>query len=56
MKVTLIRSLIGRAKRHQQTVQCLGLRKMHHTVVVPDNPTFRGMVNSIAYLLKVEES
>jgi large subunit ribosomal protein L30 len=55
MKITLVRSLIGRVKKHQETVQCLGLRKMHHSVIVPDNATFRGMVDRIAYLLKVEE-
>jgi large subunit ribosomal protein L30 len=55
LKVTLMRSLIGRLKSHQACARGLGLRRMHHTVVVEDSPQNRGMINRIDYLLKVED-
>ncbi|MGZ8271068.1 MAG: 50S ribosomal protein L30 [Methylophilus sp.] len=54
IKVTLVRSLIGRIEAHKATVKGLGLRRMHHTVEVQDTPAIRGMINSVGYLLKVE--
>ncbi len=54
LKVTLVRSLIGRIEAHKATVRGLGLRRMHHTVEVLDTPEVRGMINAVSYLLKVE--
>ncbi len=54
IKVTLVRSLIGRIEAHKATVKGLGLRRMHHTVEVIDTPATRGMINAVSYLLKVE--
>ncbi len=54
IKVTLIRSVIGRIEAHKATVKGLGLRRMHHTVTVQDTPEIRGMINAVNYLLKVE--
>ena len=54
IKVTLVRSLIGRIESHKATVKGLGLRRMHHTVEVQDTPAIRGMINTVNYLLKVE--
>ncbi|SDK83664.1 LSU ribosomal protein L30P [Methylophilus rhizosphaerae] len=54
LKVTLVRSLIGRIEAHKASVRGLGLRRMHHTVEVQDTPENRGMINAVSYLLKVE--
>jgi large subunit ribosomal protein L30 len=54
IKVTLVKSLIGRIESHRATVKGLGLRRMHHTVEVQDTPAIRGMINTVGYLLKVE--
>ena len=54
IKVTLVRSVIGRIEAHKATVKGLGLRRMHHTVEVEDTPAIRGMINAVNYLLKVE--
>lgn len=54
IKVTLVRSVIGRLESHRATVKGLGLRRMHHTVEVEDTPAIRGMINKVNYLLKVE--
>ncbi|HYG32827.1 MAG TPA: 50S ribosomal protein L30 [Methylophilaceae bacterium] len=54
IKVTLIKSTIGRIDAHRACVRGLGLRRMHHTVEVEDTPAVRGMINTVGYLLKVE--
>ena len=54
IKVTLVKSVIGRIESHKATVKGLGLRRMHHTVEVQDTPATRGMINAVNYLLKVE--
>jgi large subunit ribosomal protein L30 len=56
IRVTLLRSLIGRAKSHQACARGLGLRRIRHTVEVANTPENRGMVNKISYMLKVEEA
>lgn len=54
IKVTLIKSVIGRIEAHKACVRGLGLRRMHHSVEVQDTPANRGMINAVSYLLKVE--
>ena len=56
VKLTLVRSTTKRLASHKATVAGLGLRRMHHTVEVEDTPATRGMINKVAYLLKVEEA
>ena len=56
LKVTLVKSTIGRLPNHKACVSGLGLRKMHQTVSVIDTPENRGMINKVSYLLKVEEA
>ena len=56
IKVTLVKSPIGRLPAHKACVSGLGLRKMHQTVSVIDTPANRGMINKVSYLLKVEEA
>ena len=54
LKIALKKSVIGRLKSHRRTVQSLGLRKINHSVIHDDNPSIRGMVNKVSYLLEVE--
>ncbi|NLJ38255.1 MAG: 50S ribosomal protein L30 [Candidatus Atribacteria bacterium] len=54
LKITLKKSVIGRLKSHRRTVKSLGLRKINHSVIHDDNPSIRGMVNKVSYLLEVE--
>jgi large subunit ribosomal protein L30 len=54
LKITLIRSTIGAKPKHKLTAEALGLRRMQHSVVQPNNPQIRGMVRQIAHLLAVE--
>lgn len=55
LKVTLVRSANGRLKSHRACLRGLGLRRIRHSVVVEDTPCTRGMVDKVAYLVKVEE-
>lgn len=55
LKLTLVRSLNGRLKSHQQCARGLGIRKIHNPVTVMDTPENRGMISKIAYMLKVED-
>lgn len=54
LKVTLVKSLIGRLENHKACARGLGLRKLNQTVEVIDTPENRGMINKISYLLKFE--
>ena len=54
VKVTLVKSLIGRLESHKACARGLGLRKINQTVEVIDTPENRGMINRIHYLLKSE--
>lgn len=55
LNVMMTKSKNGRLKSHQECLKGLGLRKIRHTVQVADTPENRGMINKIAYMLKVEE-
>jgi len=54
LRVTLVRSLHGRLKKHQACARGLGRRRMQRTVEVADTPEGRGMIRKIAYMLKCE--
>ena len=56
LKVTLVRSIHGRLKKHQACVRGLGLRRMHQTVEVLDTPENRGMINKVSYMLRCEDA
>ncbi|HIT13781.1 MAG TPA: 50S ribosomal protein L30 [Candidatus Scatomonas merdigallinarum] len=56
LKITLVKSTIGCVPKHKKTVEAMGLRKLNHTVELPDNASTRGMVKQVGYLLKVEEA
>lgn len=56
LKVTLVKSPIGAVPKHVKTIEALGLKKMHKTVLLPDNAATKGMIQQVAYMLKVEEA
>lgn len=49
------RSAIGEKREARRTLRALGLRRVNHAVVRPDDPTVRGMVARVAHLVEVEE-
>lgn len=55
LRVTLVRSTIGRHWRQKLTVRALGLRKIHQSVEHLDTPQIRGMIAKVGHLVNVEE-
>jgi len=55
LRLTLVKSLIGRIQKHKETIRCLGLRRIRGSVEVDVNPSTMGRVNQVSYLLKIEE-
>ncbi len=56
IKVTLVRSLIGRKDDQIATAKSLGLRKINDVSVQPDNAATKGKITKISHLVKVEEA
>ena len=54
IKVKLVRSVSGCQAAHRATVRGLGLRRLHQTVELVDTPAVRGMIERVAYLIRVE--
>jgi large subunit ribosomal protein L30 len=55
LRITLVRSTIGRPVDQENSVRSLGLRKVNSSVVRNDDPSIRGIVNKISHLVTVEE-
>jgi ribosomal protein L30 len=55
LHIKLVKSPIGNNVRNRATVTALGLRKMHQTVILPDNPSVRGMIHHVKHMLEVKE-
>ena len=55
LKVTLVQSTIGAVPKNRKTVESMGLRKLNHSVVLPDNAATRGQIRQVGHMLKVEE-
>ena len=56
LKVTQLRSGIGRPEAQRRVLQGLGLRGPHKSVVVDNTPSFRGMIKKVIHLVQVEET
>ncbi len=55
IKVTQIKSIIGRRSDHRRTVRALGLKRINHSVIHDDSPQIRGMIHQVRYMVEVEE-
>ena len=55
LRVTQVKSTISHIARNRATVRALGLKRIGHTVEIPDNPATRGMVRQVRFLVTVEE-
>lgn len=56
VKVTQIRSPIGRPRDQRATLVGLGLNRMHRSRVLEDTPAVRGMIDKVHHLVRVEEA
>ena len=55
LTVTLVRSPIGFNRTQGKTVEGMGLRRIRHTVELPDTPETRGMILKVRHLVTVAE-
>ena len=55
LKITLVKSMIGRPEKHRKVLRGMGLTKINRTVELKDTPSIRGMVHAVSHLVKVEE-
>jgi len=54
IKLTLVKSGIGKTKRIRETLKGLGLTKLHKTVYLNNTAAIRGMIDKVVYMVKVE--
>lgn len=55
LRITLVKSTIGRPEDQKNSVKSLGLRKLNQSVIRNDDPSIRGICNKISHLVSVEE-
>lgn len=55
IKITQVRSGIGRPLRQKRTLEALGLKRIRHTVEHTATPQILGMVNKVKHLVTIEE-
>lgn len=56
LKITLVKSMIGRPEKHRKVLRGMGLTKMNKTVILNDTAAIRGMIGAVSHLVKAEET
>ena len=56
LKITKVKSEIGRPEKQRKILKGMGLNKLNKTVILADTPQIRGMINKVIHLVSVEES
>ena len=54
LTVTLVRSTIGFNRKQAEVVRGLGLRRIRHTVELPDTPEIRGMIRKVRHRVETK--
>lgn len=55
IKITQVKSYIGRPQKQRQILRGLGLGKLNRTVLLEDTPEIRGMIMKVNHLVSMEE-
>ena len=55
LKITQVKGTIGTKPKHRDNLRSLGLKRIRHSVVRPDTPQVRGMIQAVRHLIVVEE-
>ena len=55
LKITLVKSMIGRPEKHRKVLRGMGLTKLNKTVELQNTPSTWGMINAVSHLVKAEE-
>ena len=54
IKVTLVKSVIGKNKKIRQTIKGLGLNRLNKTVSLENTPAIRGMIDKVSFMLRIQ--
>lgn len=54
LKITQVKSAIGKPEAARKVLAGMGLRRMHQSVILPDTAAVRGMIFKVPHLVKVE--
>ncbi|HEU5176529.1 MAG TPA: 50S ribosomal protein L30 [Burkholderiales bacterium] len=54
IRVTLLKSFVGIKRTHRATVRGLGLKRINHAVELADTPAVRGMIDKVAFLVRID--
>jgi large subunit ribosomal protein L30 len=55
LKITLVKSMIGRPEKHRRVLRGMGLNRVNKTVELQDTPAVRGMIQKVCHLVRAEE-
>ena len=55
LKITLVKSMIGRPEKHRKVLRGMGLTKLNKSVLLKDAPTVRGMIDKVSQLVQAQE-
>ncbi len=55
LKITLVKSYIGRPEKQRKILRGMGLTRLNRAVLLVDSPEIRGMVQKVSHLVKMEE-
>ena len=55
LKITLVKSMIGRPEKHRKVLRGMGLTRLNKTVELQNTPSIRGMINAVSHMVKAEE-
>jgi len=55
LHITLVKSTIGKPKKHRDIVAGLGLTRLNKTIELQDTPEIRGMIAKINHMLHIAQ-
>lgn len=55
LKITQVRGTAGSKQKQKDSLRTLGLKRRHQSVVRPDSPEVRGLINVVRHMVEVEE-
>ena len=55
LKITLVKSMIGRPEKHRRVLRGMGLTKLNRSVKLENTPAVQGMINAVSHLVQAEE-
>ena len=54
IRITQVKSKIGKPERQKRTLEALGIRKLNHSVEHEATPQILGMVSTVNHLVRIE--